>query len=97
MHLFTLAQLPVPWRNLAKVGKQSILGVVVYSLESVLALSLGTALRELLEKELLLPASQASQRRRCRGTQAPWEGMAGANSLGAGTCVEVVSKGPDSA
>lgn len=66
-----LAQRPVPWRNLAKVGKQSILGVVVYLLESVLALSLGTTFRELLEKELLLPASQASQRR-------PLPGNAGA-------------------
>lgn len=34
---------------------------------------------------------------RCRGTQAPWEGMAGAHSLGAGTCVELVTKGPGSA
>lgn len=33
---------------------------------------------------------------RCRGTQAPWEGMAGAYSLGAGTCVELVTKGPGS-
>lgn len=64
---FTLAQLQVPGRNLAKVEKQSILGVVVHSPESILALSFGTDFRELLEKELLLPESQASQRRRLPG------------------------------
>lgn len=63
VYCFALAHLQMPWSNPTKVIKQSILGVVVHSLESILELSIGTAFRELLEEDLLLPASQASQRR----------------------------------
>lgn len=97
MYQFALAQLQVPWANFAKVGKQSIMGVVVRLQGLLLAPTFGTAFRELLEEECFFLRPRLPSGARCRGTQAPWEGMAGAYLLGAGTCIELVTKGPGSA
>lgn len=96
MYQFALAQLQVPWSNFAKVGEQSIMGVVVHLQGLLLAPSFGTAFRELLEEECFFLCPRLPSGSRCRGTQASWEGMAGAYCLGADTCVELVTKGPGS-
>lgn len=72
------------------------MGVAVHLQGLLLAPSFGTAFRELLEEECFFLRPRLPSGARCRGTQAPWEGMAGAYSLGASTSVELVTKGPGS-
>lgn len=64
---YALAQPEAPPANPAEVLQQSILGIVVYWREGVLAPSPRTVFRRLLEEEWLFPASQAAQRRRLPG------------------------------
>lgn len=71
MYQFALAQLQVPWPDFVKVGKQSIMDVVVHLEGLLLAPSFGTAFRELLEEEYFFLHPRLPSGARCRGTQAP--------------------------